>query len=284
MDTNYLTKISFIIGMLLFGFVILQMARFGFLLEIILQYPFTTLLASGIVLYSFAFLFDFIFFRRVRLFDVDHLRFHFLIFLAIWFAIGGIVFFFLIPPLNLATIRIIFRPLQNCNAFDKPPVYLCYTLGNNNDQLFYTTERRECVGTVTNATSFYIISLWKPAINQFKLNKNIMFYPLPRNESTKYALKKDYCIQAAGNLFPNDGQIEVAFYSWDGKKKKLEDRGYINRSDLDEYNTGWFKVSNCMWELSRLLPLNNYCITGYVSSFYVNVPQHMKEPLHVNEH
>lgn len=84
-------------------------------------------------------------------------------------------------------------------------------------------------------------------------------------------------------MLPGDNQLLVAFYSWDGEKKKLEDTGYINRNDLEEYNTGWFEVSNCRWEITRYLPLKNYCITGYVSSFYVNVPEYMKGLLHVNE-
>ena len=97
-------------------------------------------------------------------------------------------------------------------------------------------------------------------------------------------MTKGYCIQAAGNIFPNDTQLNIAFYSWDGEKKKLEHTGYINMTDLEAYNTGWYKVSNCMWELSRNLPIiKNYCITGYVSSYYVNLPEYMKSMLHVNE-
>lgn len=268
--------------MILFCFVMLQMGKTGALLALVLKYPFTVCCIFGVILYSFLFLFDFIFFSRTRLYDADHLKFHFPLFLAIWFAFYSIIFISLMPPLDLATLRIIFRPSPNCNAFNKPPRYICYTLDDSNNQIFYTTVRQGCAGNVDNATSFYIISLWTEAKNHFKLNKRIMFYPLPRNETTKYALPKDYCIQAEVIPSSNDTQLQVAFYSWDGKKNNLEDTGYINFTDLEEYNTGWYKVSNCKLELSRLF-LKNYCTTGYVSSFYVNVPEHMKSLLHVNE-
>lgn len=275
-------KFSFIVGLLILSFVIFLMAISGSLLEMILQYPFSTFVMSGVLLYGIGFLFDYVFFSNTRL--RDNLS-YFLAFLAVWSVVTAVVFMSLIPPLNLATIRIIFRPIQNCNAFNNPPKYLCYTLDDNNNQLFYTTLKQECVGNNKNASSFYIISLWKPALNQFKLNKRIMFYPLPKDEKTKYPLKKGYCIQAAENLNADD-QVKVDFYSWDKEKMLLQDTGFINRSDLEEYNTGWYQVSNCMLETSRLISrylLKDYCITGFVSSFYVNVPEHMKNLLHVKE-
>ena len=269
---DYLAKISFIIGLIIFGFAIFLMGQSGFLLELILQYPSISFLLFGIVLYSLGFLFDFVFFRRTRLYD---LRFHLPTFLAIWFIVVGIIFMLLSPPLNLTTLRIIFRFSPNCNAFERPVKYLCYTIGDNNNQLFYTTPRNVCTSEVSNDTSFYITSLWIPPNNLFKLNKDIMFYPLGKDGNAKYKLKTGYCIQS--QLSSNESHVHVAFYSWENKKENLEDTGYIRREDLDKFHGGWYKVSNCRFEFSYLL---DDCITGYVSSVYVNIPEYMKNLLH----
>lgn len=274
---GYLAKISFIIGLIIFGFAIFWMVQSGFLLELIMQYPFISFFLFGILLYSLGFLFDFIFFRHTRLYDINHIKFHLPTFLAIWVIVAGIIFMLLSPPLNLATIRIIFRRTPNCNAFENPTIYLCYTIGDNNNQLFYTTpSKQECLGDASNVTSFYITSLWIPPKHMFKLNKDIVFNPLRKDKET-YKLFTGYCVQSGEHTISNDSHVKVAFYSWDKKNKKLEDTGFIRREDLDEFHGGWYKVSNCRFEFSYLL---GDCITGYVSSVYVNIPEYMKSILH----
>ena len=214
--------------------------------------------------------------------------------MSIWCAVIGIIFISFIPPLKLDIPRIIFRPSAHCNYFEDPPNYVCSIM----NQKFYTTNVSACDGNVTNATSFYIISMYIPSNNQYITNRRIYFYPDNLTdadgqlvkEKEPYWLPKNYCIQEYkddNSPFSND-QLRVAFYSWNKNKVAIGDTGYINRSDLEENNTGWYMASNCMLEITRkiaeLLSLENYCITGYVSRKYIRLPKNMLGILHDNEH
>lgn len=277
-------KISYLSALAVFGTLLVLMANSGFLTQIILQYPFFLFILSGIILYGIAFLFDFIFLGRSRLY---YNKSYFLAFMAVWSAIMGIIFMSLIPPLKLNTERIIFRPTNNCNMFENPTKYICSIMGKK----FYTTVIKGCDGTVTNATLFYIISTWIPAKGQYRLKNRVIFHPenITNGEfehKESYPLPKGYCIQEYKDEDSpsSDDRLRVAFSSWTKAMVNVGDTGYIDKSDLEEYNTGWYKVSNCMWEITRLLPLEDYCITGYVSSMYVTLPDNVARILHDNEH
>ena len=276
-----LQKISFSVALVIFGLMVVLMAYSGILIQLVLKFPLFLIIISGMVIYGIAYLFDFIFLNRKRLNNL----LYFLTSMAIWIAIAIGVFMSFIPPLKMNAERIIFRPTDNCNMFENPTNYICSIMG----QKFYTTIVRGCDGSVTNATAFYIISPWMRAKNQYQLNKKVHFHPDNDTDELKspYWLRKGYCIQEykeEGSV-PRDGQIRVGFYSWNKSKRmaSIGDTGYINREDLEEYNTGWYEVSNCMWEISRLLPLENYCITGYVSSVFVTLPDYMAMLLYSNE-
>lgn len=274
-------KLAYLSVLAIFGAIVVQMAYSGFLTQMILQYPFFLFIISGVILYGTAFLFDFIFLGRSRLYRNKS---YFPFFMAGWCAIASVVFMSLIPPLKMNTGRIIFRPTENCCMFENPPKYICSIMG----QKFYTTVIRGCDGTVTNASSFYIISMYIPSSSQYRLKNEVIFHP--DNLSSKgefmrkepYSLPKHYCIQEYGDSVPSDDRLRVAFYSWTKTKVELADTGYIDKSDLEEYSTGWYKVSNCMWEIPRLL-FGDYCSTGYVSRKYVTLPHNMATILHDNE-
>ena len=268
------------------------MARSGILTQVLLRYPLFLFLVSGVILYGGVLLFDFIFLVRIRFYNVKH----FSIFMAVWCALMSAIFWSFIPPLKLNAERIIFRPTDNCNFFENPPKYICSIMGKK----FYITNTTFCDGTVSNATPFYIISLWMEAKNQYRLKSKVHFHPdnvTSTNGEIKlknpYWLPKEYCIQEYIDSGPesihvsNDKQLSVGFYSWNRSMARLGDTGYIDRSYLEEYNTGWYQVSNCIWEISRefsrLFQLEDYCMTGYVSSYYVTLPNNMASILHDSE-
>ena len=72
----------------------------------------------------------------------------------------------------------------------------------------------------------------------------------------------------------------MAFYSLNGTETILEDTGYIAKKDLQEFQSGWFYVSNCRTELTRWL---FSCKNGYVSSAYVRYNEYARAILRVEE-
>ena len=273
-------KVSFLSALVIFGALIIFMANSGLLTRIVLEYPLVLFIVSGVIISTMIFLFDFIFLGNSRLTDWSY----FLKFMAVYCVIMAVVFVTFIPPLKMNTERIIFRPTENCNMFENPTRYVCFILGDK----IYITTKRGCVGTVTNATSFYIISLWIPSKNQYRLKNKVFFHPEnATDEAPKppYWLPGNYCIQEyIDESSPSThDRLRVSFISWTNSSVITSDSGYIERTHLEPYTTGWYKVSNCRWEVTRWLPFDGYCITGYVSNHYVNLPENMARLLHDNE-
>lgn len=272
---------SYLSILAVFGALLIFMANSGFLIHMILQYPFLFIMASGVIIYSIMYLSDLIFYNNSRLYNKSH----FFWFLALYVAVMAGVFAYFIPLLKMNEVRIIFRPNENCNMFENPPKYICYIRGT---EKCYTTIRRGCDETATNATSFYIISLWIPSKRQYKLKERVYFHPdniTDTEPKPPYWLPVNYCIQEfiEDHSPSTDDQLRVSFVSWNTTTfENTADTGYINRSDLEEYHTGWYIVSNCMWEMMRLLPFD-YCITGYVSNHYVDLPDYIARLLHDEE-
>ena len=248
------------------------MANSGVLTHLILNAPFFMNVASGVTLYGIAYLFDLILLGRTRLWK----RSHFLTFMAVWNAITSILIMSVMPPLKLNAERIIFRPTEYCNMFNNPTIYICSNGGNR----FYTTTVRSCDHDwlLNNASNFYIISMWIPSKDQYRLKNKVSFQPdndVKFRIPASYYLPQGYCIQEyRDDSVPKLGQLRVAFFSWTEDLMHTLDTGYINKSDLKVSYSGWYRVSNCMWEITRLLPLKNYCQTGYVSNAFVTLPRY----------
>lgn len=196
------------------------------------------------------------------------------------FVLLSAVSIFLKPTLSITPDRIIFRPTPSCSTFDNPARYLCFTLSDpDHDQVFYTTTWRKCDksdANMRNASKFYIISSWIPSFDHFITKRRVNFEPdsSPGEDKKSYTLPENYCVRAAGPL--GGDKIKVAFYSINGSQHHLLDSGYINKTELEEFLSGWYLVSSCKSELSKWL-FN--CTRGYVSSNYVRLQQYTRRLL-----
>lgn len=193
------------------------------------------------------------------------------------FVLLSVVAIFLKPTLSLTAPRIIFRPTPSCSTYDRPPRYICFTLsGMDHLQVFYTTTWRKCDNSDTNmktASKFYVISSWIPSFDHFITKRPVKFEPESSPGETKmsYVLPENYCVRAAGPL--GEETLKVAFYSINGTQHHLLDSGYINKTELEEFHSGWYLVSNCKSEVSNWL-FN--CTRGYISSNYVRLQQYTR--------
>lgn len=191
--------------------------------------------------------------------------------MAVYVPFLAAVFVSLMPPLKINAFRAVFHPTSNCDTFQDPPTYICFIQGKK----FYTTVERQCHETA-DATPLYITSLWIPSKNQYTLKKRVLFHPdnvTAAEPRPPFWIREEICIQEfIEDQFPStDDKLRVAITT-----VTTTDTGYISRSDLEEYHAGWYRVSNCMWDVTRLF---NYCITGYVSNHYVNLPHIMERLL-----
>ena len=193
------------------------------------------------------------------------------------FVLLSVVAIFLKPTLSLTAPRIIFRPTPSCSTYDRPARYICFTLsGNDHLQVFYTTTWRKCDNSDThmkNASKFYVISSWIPSFDHFITKRPVKFEPESSPGETKmsYMLPENYCVRAAGPL--GEEKLKVAFYSINGTQHHLLDSGYINKTDLKGFHSGWYLVSDCNSDVSNWL-FN--CTRGYVSSNYVRLQQYTR--------
>lgn len=193
------------------------------------------------------------------------------------FVLLSVVSISLKPTLSVTADRIIFRPTPSCSTFDNPARYLCFTLSSpNHDQVFYTTTWRKCDNSdenMRNASKFYIISSWIPSFDHFITKRPVKFEPhsAPGENKQSYILPENYCVRAAGPL--EEDKLKVAFYSISGSQQHLLDSGYVNKTELEKFHSGWYLVSSCKSELSGWV-FN--CTLGYVSSNYVRLYQHTR--------
>ena len=200
------------------------------------------------------------------------------------FVILGAALTLCIPTLQLTASRIIFRPTPSCSTFNNPARYLAFILDENNNQVFYVTTTRGVENTdphMKEAAPFYIISTWIRSPNHYRiLSEKVEFQPasVPGMNKPPYYLKRGYCVRAAGP--PSADPLQVAFYSLNGTEIILEDSGYIAQKDLEEFHSGWLRVSNCRTELTRWL---FDCKTGFVSSAYVRFTEYERIFLRAEE-
>lgn len=252
--SNLVSFISALSILAVFVTLFFSLANAGVLTQIVLQYPFLLILMSGIIVYGVIILSNFVFFNRSRLCTWSY----FFSFMALYLAVMVGLFTYFIPRLKMSVGRTFFRPTPHCNNFYNPAIYICFIQGEK----LYTTNHTGCSDTATNTTSFYIISTWISSKNQYRLKSRVKFHP---DIGPSYWLPVKYCIQEYDD--PDSPstkeQLRVAFISWTITSATITDTGYLNRNDLEDYKTGWYKVSNCMWEIFSLLPFD-YCITGYV--------------------
>lgn len=147
--------IAYVFTLAIFGILFICVATLGYFTQIILQYPVLVIFTSGVIFYVMAFLFAYVFLNNSRLYSWSYL----ILFMAAYSAIVAGLFVSFTPPLlKMNASRVRFHPTENCNTIEDPQKYLCFILGKK----FYTTFEKRCDGIVSNATSFYIISLWIP--------------------------------------------------------------------------------------------------------------------------
>jgi hypothetical protein len=271
-------KLPFLFSLAMPIIPLIFMFYYGVLAQLVLQYPFLLITLSGVIFYTTAYLAGNIFFNSSTLIN----RAYFFGFMTVYIAVMAGLFMYCVPLLKLNEDRIIFRPETNCNMFENPPRYICYI---EDREVLYTTTQRGCHETATNATSFYIISTWAPSKHQYRLLNKFYFYPENNTAAglkPPYWLPKNYCIQEHIPSLSTVDKLRVSFVSWNTTTLEMtSDTGYIDRSVLEEYHTGWYRVSNCMWEVMRFLPFD--CITGYVSNHYVDLPASTARLLHDKE-
>ncbi len=188
----------------------------------------------------------------------------------------------LIPTLQMSAPRIIFRPTTSCSTFDDPSRYICFTLDQSHQQVFYITTVRECNSSdpkAKDAAKFYVISSWIPSFNHFRTRRAIQFQPavVPGEKKPSYGLPENYCVRAAGAISEDPAPLKVAFYSLNRSQETLLDTGYIDKADLIEFHFGWYLVSSCRSDLGRWW---YSCEMGYVSSEYVTLPEYLRIRLH----
>ena len=198
---------------------------------------------------------------------------------AVGFVLLPLILVGLVPTLHVTAPRVIFRPTPSCSTFDNPARYICSILINHQQQ-FYITTKRKCDPqdqNFENATNFYIISSWIPSFNHYITKRKVNFEPavVPGEVKKSYHLPDNYCVHAAGPT--SQDKLKVAFYSHKGTLLILEDTGYINKTDLLEFQYGWYYVSSCRTDLERWWYSN--CKTGYVSSHYVTLSEYSRSLL-----
>ena len=197
--------------------------------------------------------------------------------LAIFVLLTTFASAYFIPVLSIAPERIILRIDRSCSTFERPTRYICLTFDVQRQPLFYTTTWRHCSSSdpnMKNATTYYVISSWIPSFDDFVTTQSVVFQP----ESTKgenkpaYTLPEGYCVRAAGpSGLPRQ---RVSFTSISLIGDRITDSGYINSSLLQKFSSGWYRVSSCSSELSRWW--YNNCTLGYVSSYYVRLPESVR--------
>ena len=181
-----------------------------------------------------------------------------------------------IPQLQIVSVRVVLRPTPGCSTEMNPRRLLCAVVNENHIQTFYETTRRNCV--CRNCTDleeagmpYYVISSWIPAPNHFRARTAIAFDPVEvSTEEQCYILPKGRCIRIAGPV--GEDQLKVEISKWKGRKQLL-DIGFINRSSLEEFNTGFYVVSNCRTDAERWL---FSCTIAYVNAHYVRLPTYMR--------
>lgn len=238
----------------------------GLLVDKCLQYPITCSLMFSVGLYTFA-----------PLYSSDATKgWRWVLSCTAGFVLLALVTVGLIPTLQITAPRIIFRPTPSCSTFDNPARYICFTLDNSHQQVFYITTLQKCDGDdpkMKDATNFYVISSWIPSFNHFTTRRPVQFQPaaVPGESKPSYRLPENYCVRAAGPI--SNDPLKVAFYSLKESQQILLDTGYINKTDLIEFHFGWYLVSSCRTELGRWW---FSCKSGYVSSHYVSLPQYSR--------
>ena len=235
----------------------------GLLVDKCLQYPITCSLTFSVGLYNFAPLF----------WDSDITKgWRWMLKCIVCFALLSLMIVGLIPSLHITAPRIIFRPTPSCSTFDNPTRYICFILDDNHHQVFYITTTQSC-DAQENATNFYIISSWIPSFNHFTTRRAVEFQPaaVPGENKSSFTLPENYCVRAAGPI--SEDPLKVAFYSHSGSQQILLDTGYINKTDLMKFHFGWYVVSSCKTDLGRWW---YSCENGYVSSYYVTLPEYSR--------
>lgn len=196
---------------------------------------------------------------------------------AVAFGAIVLVIVLVIPPLQIVSVRVILRPTPSCSTEMDPRRLLCAIVNENQIQTFYESTRQSCV--CRNCTdleeepgmSYYVISSWIPAPNHFRTRTEIVFDTVESTEDQCFILPKGRCIRTAGPT--GEDPLKVEIIKWKGRKRQSFDKGFINRSSLEEFNTGFYVVSNCKTDFERWL---FSCTIAYVNAHYVRLPTYMR--------
>jgi hypothetical protein len=180
-----------------------------------------------------------------------------LMFLSVMVVLA-LLFVCLIPSLELHTHIAVFRSTEDCAIFEDSPTHICFSPGKK----YYTTPKPFCGGGA-GSDPFYIISSWIPSKDEYTLNRRIYFHP--DNVQPSFWIPEETCVQE----FTDDGHPSTDDLLRVALTSTTTATGFIDRSDLKEYHEGWYRVSNCRWEILRLLP--GYCTTGYISNTHINL-------------
>lgn len=197
---------------------------------------------------------------------------------AVAFAALLSVLTIVIPPLQIVSVRVILRPTPGCSTEMDPRRLLCAIVDENQVQTFYESTKPSCArhnGTeLVEGTGmpYYVISSWIPAPNHFRARTNIAFDPqLESTEQQCFFLPKGRCIRIAGPTEEDPLKVEIS--KWKERRRQSVNVGFVNRSSLEVFNTGFYVVSNCKTDAGRWL---FKCTIAYVNSYYVRLPAYMR--------
>lgn len=130
-------------------------------------------------------------------------------------------------------------------------------------QWFYISKKENCITDGVDAVAqetaapYYIISTWISAQNHYRLKKDFQL-------TDGWFLPKRRCVRLSGPLSGELVQVSVKILH-EHSDPTIE-VGYVNTSDLEDFNHGFFAISDCRSELWRWL---FSCNVGYVNSYFV---------------
>ncbi len=190
----------------------------------------------------------------------------------------------LIPALSIADDSVILRPTSSCSFNDNKIRFLNLTLNNQHQPVFYDTTTKgennnldpnNLDPNISNATKYYIISLWIPSSDDLVTIESVQFQP--ENSHETKTLPRDYFVRSADG--PRDGDRQkVKFDSITTNGGTKLESGHINSNSLKRVPSGWYRVSNCKCELSRRwYRSRDKHVEGYVNSHFVRLSQFSKD-------
>ena len=194
-----------------------------------------------------------------------------------------------IPVLNIAPSYLILRPKSSCSTHDNPVRYICVTL-KDHQPVFYVTTKLPIPNSLdavnmNNATKYYIISSWIPPADGDHVTIEPVQFQSENLPGKNKRLPKHFGVLCQpAEQSGGDRQIRVTYNCISSTGEQIPYSGFIDSNLLREFESGWYRVSNCRCKLTRWwYSRRGSHHEGYVNSYYVRLPYYTRYFLRENK-